>query len=135
TYKGIFTITGKLVNATYNPHLFKPETAQIAYRMVTPIKEHHTQKIRDLTKEYTGCYFPRGDYQGSCIARLSNGMLRVSIVGNSQFWNICNMISNVAINHQRKTKMSIGYYGKKQDDKFSYCSAVKPGETGTFLVI
>ncbi|BAI88076.1 hypothetical protein L1F28_24685 [Arthrospira platensis NCB002] len=31
--------------------------------------------------------------------------------------------------------MSIGYYGKKQDDKFSYCSAVKPGETGTFLVI
>ncbi|BDT10752.1 hypothetical protein N39L_62450 [Limnospira platensis NIES-39] len=31
--------------------------------------------------------------------------------------------------------MSIGYYGKKQDDKFSYCSAVKPGETATFLIV
>ncbi|WP_410245556.1 hypothetical protein [Arthrospira sp. PCC 8006] len=31
--------------------------------------------------------------------------------------------------------MSIGYYGKKQDDKFSYCSAVKPGETAIFLIV
>ncbi|WP_410245666.1 hypothetical protein [Arthrospira sp. PCC 8006] len=31
--------------------------------------------------------------------------------------------------------MSIGYYGKRDDDKFAFCSAVKSGESGTFLVI
>ncbi|CDM95480.1 MULTISPECIES: hypothetical protein [Limnospira] len=31
--------------------------------------------------------------------------------------------------------MSIGYYGKRDDDKFAFCSAVKPGESGTFLEI
>ncbi|CDM93234.1 hypothetical protein [Limnospira indica] len=31
--------------------------------------------------------------------------------------------------------MSIGYYGKKDDDKFAFCSAVKPGESGTYLEV
>lgn len=31
--------------------------------------------------------------------------------------------------------MAIGYYGKKDGDKFTYCSAVKPGETANYLFL
>ena len=101
-YKGLFSIDGELINTTYNPHLFESETTQIAYRILTPIKEHKTQEILDLAYSYMGCYNPRGDYRGHATARLTNeGSLRVSIVGNPQFWEVCKKISNVIINHQR----------------------------------
>ncbi|BAI92636.1 hypothetical protein [Limnospira platensis] len=101
-YRGIFDITGELLSATYNPHLFEYEITQIAYRILTPIKEHKTQEILDLAYSYMGCYSPRGDYRGHATARLTNeGSLRVSIVGNPQFWDVCKKISKT-INQSSK---------------------------------
>ncbi|WP_434221690.1 hypothetical protein ACOKW7_19140 [Limnospira platensis CENA597] len=101
-YRGIFDITGELLSATYNPHLFEYETTQIAYRILTPIEDHQTSQLKDLAYSYMGSYFPRGGYRGTCTVKLSDeGKLRVSIVGNSQFWDVCKKISKT-INQSSK---------------------------------
>lgn len=93
-YKGLFTVpTGDLIAAIYNPHLFTQEAAQIAYRLLTPIPEHKSREIENIAYSYMGAVVPKGEYVGRISLKLTvEGNIRASIVGNSQFWNVCELI-------------------------------------------
>lgn len=93
-YKGLFTVsTGDNIASIYNPHLFTKEVAQIAYRLLTPIPEHKNHKIGSIAYSYMGATVPRGEYLGRITLKLTvEGAIKASIIGNSQFWNVCESI-------------------------------------------